>query len=132
MLDPIFADPRLAAVYDPLDPDRSDLDVYLAVARELGADSVLDIGCGTGTFACLLAAAGFTVTGIDPAEASLAVARSKPEAVRVSWIHGYADQAPPLGVDLVTMTGNVAQVFLTDAEWSSSPAARSPGPGSRR
>jgi SAM-dependent methyltransferase len=121
--DPIFSDPRLAAVYDPLDPDRSDLDVYLAIARELGARSVLDIGCGTGTFACMLAAAGFTVTGIDPAEASLAVARSKPGAGQVSWINGYAHQAQALGVDLATMTANVAQVFLTDADWSSALAA---------
>jgi SAM-dependent methyltransferase len=114
--DPLFADPRLAAVYDPLEPDRSDLDVYLAIARELGARSVLDIGCGTGTFAAMLAAAGFTVTGIDPAEASLAVARSKSAAV--TWIHGYAHEAPPLAVDLATMTANVAQVFLTETDWS--------------
>ncbi|MDQ3391600.1 MAG: class I SAM-dependent methyltransferase, partial [Actinomycetota bacterium] len=31
MADAIFEDPRLAQVYDPLDPDRSDLDVYVAV-----------------------------------------------------------------------------------------------------
>jgi len=28
MADPIFEHPRLAAIYDALDPDRSDLDVY--------------------------------------------------------------------------------------------------------
>jgi hypothetical protein len=33
-------------------------------------------------------------------------------------VHGYATDLPPLQVDLVTMTGNVAQVFLTDAEWA--------------
>ena len=52
--DAIFDDPRLAQVYDPLDPDRSDLDVYVDLVSELGARSVLDVGCGTGTFACLL------------------------------------------------------------------------------
>lgn len=117
MPDPIFEDPRLAAIYDPLDPDRSDLDVYAAIAAELGAHSVLDIGCGTGTFACLLAEAGYTVVGIDPARASLGVARSKAGADRVRWIHGYAPELPPLQVDLVTMTANVAQVFLTDEDW---------------
>jgi hypothetical protein len=30
---------------------------------------------------------------------------------------------PPVGADIVTMTGNVAQVFLTDAEWMSVLAA---------
>jgi 2-polyprenyl-3-methyl-5-hydroxy-6-metoxy-1,4-benzoquinol methylase len=76
--DAIFTEPRLAEIYDPLDPDRSDLDAYAAMAAEWGAQSVLDVGCGTGTLACLLARRGVQVTGIDPAAASLAVARRKP------------------------------------------------------
>jgi SAM-dependent methyltransferase len=115
--DALFDNPRLAAVYDPLDPDRGDLDVYAAIVRELGARTVLDIGCGTGTFACMLAAGGISVVGLDPAAASLAVARSKPGADEVRWIHGYACELPPLQMDLVTMTANVAQVFLTDDDW---------------
>ena len=118
MVDAIFAERRLAELYDPLDPDRGDLDVYAAMAAELGARSVLDIGCGTGTFACLLARRGLTVTAVDPAEASLEIARAKPGAERVRWVHGDATDLPPLRVDLVTMTANVAQVFLTDAEWA--------------
>jgi SAM-dependent methyltransferase len=118
VVDAIFAEPRLAAVYDPLDPDRGDLDAYVTMADEFGACSVLDIGCGTGTLACLLARRGLTVTAVDPAVASLAVARAKPGADRVRWVHGYATDLPPLQVELATMTGNVAQVFLTDAEWA--------------
>ncbi|GIH09689.1 methyltransferase [Rhizocola hellebori] len=117
MPDAIFEEPRLAQVYDPLDPDRSDLEGYAAIAAEFGAGSVLDIGCGTGTFACLLANRGLTVTGVDPARASLDVARAKPGAQKVTWIHGYATDVPPIQVDLVTMTANVAQVFLTDEAW---------------
>jgi SAM-dependent methyltransferase len=119
MVDPIFAEGRLAEVYDPLDPDRSDLDAYAAMVDEFGAHSVLDIGCGTGTLACLLARRGLTVTAVDPAEASLAVARTKPGAERVRWLHGYATDLPRLQVDLATMTGNVAQIFVTDREWAS-------------
>lgn len=118
MADAIFEEPRLAEIYDPLDPDRSDLDVYAAMADEFGARSVLDIGCGTGTFACLLAARGLEVIAVDPAAASLAVARRKPGADGVRWLHADAKALPPLQVDLVTMTGNVAQVFLTDQEWA--------------
>ena len=117
MPDPIFANPRLAEVYDPLDPDRRDLDPYVALADGFSAHSILDVGCGTGTFACLLAARGLEVTGVDPAEASLDVARRKPCADRVRWVLGDATTLPPLQVDLATMTGNVAQAFLGDDDW---------------
>lgn len=118
MPDAIFDDPRLARVYDPLDADRSDLDHYVAIAVELGARSVLDVGCGTGTFACMLAERGHAVIGVDPARASLDVAEGKPGADRVTWIFGDATTLPPLQVDAAFMTGNVAQVFLTDDEWT--------------
>lgn len=117
MPDPIFDDARLAAVYDPLDPDRSDLDAYAAMVEEFGARRVLDIGCGTGTFATLLAGRGLEVVGVDPAASSLQVARGKPDAEKVRWVHGVAADALPLRVDLAFMTANVAQVFLTDEEW---------------
>lgn len=115
----MFENPRLASVYDVLDPDRSDLDHYRAMAGEFGATSVLDIGCGSGLLARLLAEDGLTVTGVDPAAAMLDVARSRPGADLVRWIHGTVGALPQLAVDLVTMTGNVAQVFLTDEEWAS-------------
>jgi SAM-dependent methyltransferase len=116
--DAIFDDPRLAQVYDPLDPDRSDLDVYVDLVSELGATSVLDVGCGTGTFACMLAGRGIHVTAVDPAKASLDVARTKPGAGSVDWLLGDATTLPRLAVDAAFMTGNVAQVFLTDDEWA--------------
>jgi len=116
--DRAFADPLLAELYDPLDPDRSDLDVYAALAGELGARSVLDIGCGTGTLACLLAGRGVAVTAVDPAAASIEVARRKPGGRLVDWVVGETGSLPPLAVDVVTMTANVAQVFLTDAAWA--------------
>ena len=118
MADAIFEDPRLARVYDPLDPDRSDLDVYVELVDELRARSVLDIGCGTGTFACLLAQRGIDVTAVDPALAILDVARSKPGAAAVRWLHGDASSLPALRVDAAFMTANVAQVFVSDHDWA--------------
>jgi SAM-dependent methyltransferase len=124
--DALFAERRLAELYDPLDPDRSDLDAYAAMAEEFGASSVLDVGCGTGTLACLLAGRGRKVTAIDPASASLAVARRKPDADHVRWLHTDAAGLPALQVDLAVMTGNVAQVFVTDEEWAAALAAVRP------
>jgi SAM-dependent methyltransferase len=115
--DDIFEHPRLIAIYDALDPDRGDLDVYAAIAEGLGARRVLDLGCGTGTFALLLANRGFEVIGVDPAGGSLDVARAKPGSSRVHWIQGDATALPPMQVDLVTMTANVAQAIVDRLEW---------------
>lgn len=118
MADRIFEEPRMAQVADAIDGARSDLAVYSAIVTEFSARSVLDIGCGTGTLACMLALRGIAVTAVDPAEASLGVARAKPGADRVAWLRGTAENLPEsLDVDLAFMTGNVAQVFLTDEEW---------------
>ncbi len=108
----------MAAIYDALEPERPDLDAYLGMVTEFGAALVLDVGCGTGTLALLMAGRGVEVVGVDPALASLEVARGKPGAERVRWIHGDAAALPPLQVDLAVMTGNVAQVFVDDAEWA--------------
>jgi ubiquinone/menaquinone biosynthesis C-methylase UbiE len=118
MQDAIFAEPRLARIYDLWEGDRVDLPHYLSLVTELGAHSVLDVGCGTGNWACLLAERGCEVTGLDPAQASLDVAKAKPGAQCVRWIHGDVSSLPALAVDLATMTGNVSNVFLTEQEWS--------------
>ncbi|MEU2469252.1 class I SAM-dependent methyltransferase [Streptomyces sp. NPDC012486] len=112
-----FAHPRLAAIYDPLDPDRSDLNAYLQMADAFEAQRVLDIGCGTGVFALLLAGRGIEVVGVDPAQASIDVARTKRGSGRVRWICGDATNLPPLQVDLATMTANVAQEIADPQTW---------------
>ncbi|MER7775289.1 class I SAM-dependent methyltransferase [Streptomyces sp. NPDC096191] len=117
MADECFRHPRLAAVHDALDTERGDLDAYLRMAGEFGARRVLDIGCGTGVFALLLADRGIEVVGVDPAAASLDVARGKPGAARVRWIEGDAASLPPLRADLATMTANVAQAITGPRAW---------------
>ena len=125
MPDLIFADPRLARLYDALDGERTDLGHYVALVEELAGDPsgdlagcrVLDVGCGTGVLALLLADRGAEVIGVDPARASLDVARSKIGADRVRWVESDAARLPIIeDVDVVVLTGNVAQVF-SDDEW---------------
>ncbi len=65
----------------------------------------------------MLADAGLDVTGVDPATASVDVARAKPGAERVRWINGDATALPPLEVDLATMTGNAAQAIVDEHVW---------------
>ena len=53
---------------------------YVAERASLEGARVLDIGCGGGLLTESMAAAGATVTGIDPARASIEVARLHAEA----------------------------------------------------
>lgn len=115
--DAIFEHPRLASIYDALDGGDSDLQVYAAILDSLGVRTVADVGCGTGRLALLLAGRGLKAVGVDPAEGSLAVARAKPGADRVQWIHGDATALPTMDFDAVTMTGNVAQAITDPLDW---------------
>jgi SAM-dependent methyltransferase len=118
VVDAHFEHPRLVAIYDALDADRGDLAVYADRVRELDARSVLDVGCGTGTFALMLAGQRLRVVGVDPAAGSLAVARSKPGADAVTWVHGDVTALPALHIDVATMTGNVAQAIVRPDDWT--------------
>lgn len=116
MPDKIFTDPRLAAVYDLFNDGGEDVPFYVALAGETPG-RVLDVGCGTGRLACALAAKGHEVTGADPATAMLEAARRKPEAGKIAWVEGFADELDLAErFDLIVMTGHVFQVFLEDAE----------------
>jgi SAM-dependent methyltransferase len=117
MPDPIFSSPQLVTLYDMLEGERCDLEFYIQLVDKLAARRVVDIGCGTGAFAGLLASRGVEVIGLDPADASLTIARQRQEVKSAQWILGDTTCLPPLDADMATMTGNVAQVFLTDDDW---------------
>lgn len=113
MLDDIYTNGELAALYDSLNPAGEDSAFYL---RSAGTPKrVLDLGCGTGFLACMLAARGHTVTGVEPARAMLDIARSREGGGAVTWIEADA-RSLDLGerFDLIIMTGHVFQVFLSD------------------
>jgi ubiquinone/menaquinone biosynthesis C-methylase UbiE len=112
------SDPRLARLYDTVCSGRHDIDFYLALAHELGATTIVDVGCGTGLLATELAGRGHRVTGVDPSRTMLAVARSRPGHEQVEWIDGDATAVPALDAELAIMTGHVAQVFLDDSTWT--------------
>lgn len=117
-LDLHYTDPRLVDLYDSDNPRGVDTDFYVQLADDLQAHTILDFGCGTGLLTRELAVDGRRVIGIDPAAAMLAYARRQPGAERVQWIEGDASALGTTDADLVLMTGNVAQVFLDDAEWA--------------
>lgn len=128
-----YNDPRLVALYDLQNRWGADDDFFLTVADERPGSHILDLGCGTGRLTTALARAGHRVTGIDPARASLNVARRKPGAEAVTWIQGTVEDAPGNAFDLALMTSHVAQLFVEDAAWAETLGhlARALSPGGR-
>jgi SAM-dependent methyltransferase len=112
-----FNDPRLVVVYDAAFGWARDDDFFLSMAGEFGPAQVLDLGCGTGRLTLALAAAGHTVTGVDPARASLDAARRKPGAATVTWIEGTSAVLSEQPFGIAVMTSHVAQFLVTDEEW---------------
>jgi SAM-dependent methyltransferase len=111
-----FNDPRIAASYDAFSSSDAGMRFYLALAGTSPL-RILDIGCGTGVLACAFAERGHEVTGIDAADAMLAIARARPGCERVTWLNADARTFQlDTRFDLVAMTGHVFQEFLEDGE----------------
>jgi SAM-dependent methyltransferase len=114
-----FSDPRLVAIYDIVNAYTGDSQprFYSQLAAEIGAKSIVDLGCGTGLITCELAKQGYKLIGIDPAPAMIEMARRRECAGRVRWIVGDAGHIGESDAHLAIMTGHVAQFFLTDESW---------------
>lgn len=115
MVDRQFADSELAALYDLFHPweQRDDFRFYLPLV--MSAESVLDIGCGTGALLRAAREAGYTgrLCGLDPAAGMLEQARARSD---IEWVLG---DLPTVAwkheFDLVVMTGHAFQVFVDEA-----------------
>ena len=118
-----FEFPALAEVYDAEYGWGIADDYVLEFVNRQTTARVADVGCGTGRLTVALAAAGHTVAGVDPASASLARARNRPQGDSVRWILGTATALAPSVFDCVVMTAHVAQFLVTDEEWEESFAA---------
>ena len=83
--------------YEQIAPQLSEAtDVVLAQAALRAGERVLDLGCGTGTTALAAAATGAIVTGVDPAERLLEIARAAAEQTRApaTFVAGEAAELP--------------------------------------
>jgi ubiquinone/menaquinone biosynthesis C-methylase UbiE len=113
-----YNQPALAVVYDDENGWDASADFYRDLAQRIGAKTLLDLGCGTGTVTRgIVAANGGSGVGVDPAQPMLDVARQKTRDEPVEWVQGDA-RTIQLGrqFDLVIMTGHAFQAFLTEAD----------------
>ncbi|MGP8033665.1 MAG: class I SAM-dependent methyltransferase [Steroidobacteraceae bacterium] len=114
MVDLVFSDARLAALYDTLYPRPPSFDFYLPMI--LASRAVLDVGCGTGALLHEARRTGHSgrLCGLDPAPGMLEQARRRSD---IEWIRGEIAAARWVGeFDLVVMTGHAFQVLVTDEE----------------
>lgn len=121
MVDREFSEPILAELYDEFCAGRPDFAFYLPLV--MSAQSVLDVGCGTGELLRLARQQGHTgrLCGLDPAEAMLQVGRRRTD---VEWLLSDLSTFEwDREFDLIVMTGHAFQVFLDDEELRSSLAA---------
>ncbi len=111
-----YINPKLAQIYDLDSPWSQDRDFYLNIAGE-APKRILDLGCGTGLLCDAYAAKGHRVTGVDPAEAMLNIARQKKNGNEITWVQSKAqDFKSEQLFDAIIMTGHAFQVLLEDKD----------------
>ena len=117
----MYSDDDVAALYDAANPwDASDA-FYLAYV--MAAESVHDVGCGTGRLLHRARATGHTgrLCGVDPDIPSLNRARTRTD---IEWVAATAaDMAWRNEFDLAVMAGNAFQTLITDDDVHRSLAA---------
>jgi SAM-dependent methyltransferase len=109
-----YSDADAAALYDVLNRWGPSDDFYFTLLRDV--ESVLDVGCGTGTLLHHARQAGHTgrLCGVDPDRAMLDVARTHPG---IEWWEGTAASMTwTAEFDLAVMTGHAFQCLITDEE----------------
>lgn len=115
-LDEHYINPKLAQIYDLDSPWSKDRDFYLSLAGDT-PKRILDLGCGTGLLCEAYADNGHKVTGVDPAEAMLKIARQKKHANEITWVQSKAQNFKSEHLfDLIIMTGHAFQVLLEERE----------------
>ena len=112
-----YGDELLAAIYDDDNRDGPDHDYFRALADEVSASCITDLGCGTGILTVTLAKKGRRVTGIDPAAALLSHAAERPGGDQVEWRLGASELIDRDANDLIVMSGNVAMQII-DGAWT--------------
>jgi 2-polyprenyl-3-methyl-5-hydroxy-6-metoxy-1,4-benzoquinol methylase len=116
MTDKIYNKPHLAELYDLFNPWAADSTFYQQLT-DLPDAAILDLGCGTGLLTVELGRRASHVTGVDPAQAMLSIARERQGNQFVQWQLGDARTIRLCRkYDRIVCTGHAFQVFLSDTD----------------
>jgi SAM-dependent methyltransferase len=116
VVDCLFSEPNLAELYDLFCPSEHGADFRFYLPLVMPAETVVDVGCGTGELLHLARHAGHTgrLCGLDPAGAMLDQARTRSD---IEWILGdLASVDWDEGFDSSSLSGHAFQVFIEDDE----------------
>ena len=116
IFDAHYHNPKLAKLFDFSNGWSADRDFYLALAKP-EPQKILDLGCGTGLLCDAYAGLGHDVTGVEPSDTMLDIARTKPNASKIEWVLSTAQNyKTQKKFDLVVMTGHAFQVLFEAAD----------------
>ncbi len=111
--DTLYHDKNLVQFYDYDNPWLESYDVLIKWIKS--TDTVLDIGCGTGTLAAALITKCKTVYALDISEEMLAIAKEKTPSVQ--WIKASATAfSLQKKFDFIYLSGHSFQTLLNDQE----------------
>jgi ubiquinone/menaquinone biosynthesis C-methylase UbiE len=131
--------PAFTRLYDPILASAMREGRWRAeLLRRLGPDlpdggTVVDIGCGTGTFALALKerSPDARIVGVDGDEEILGLAQAKPGAAQIEWREGLAQElpVPDGGADVVTISLVLHHLLPEDKRRALAEARRIVKPG---
>lgn len=136
---PALGRPELTGAYDwairLLTREREWRSALLEQLAARDGDAILDVGCGTGTFALLVKkmAPGARVVGLDPDPAVLEIAAAKARAagVEIEWRQGFAHEADGSGSPFTKAVSSLVfhQVPMEEKRRGIEAMTRAVGPG---
>lgn len=131
-----FAQADVASAYDawfttPMGRvvDALEKRLIMRLARPMAGERALDVGTGTGHYACELAWRGLRVTGLDPSMNMLRIAGAK--ACGVTWQEGSAASLPYAAESFDLVLSVTALEFMPDPSQALTEMMRVLRPGGR-
>ncbi len=108
-----FSSDAYDLVYEHRDLEEAErcIDLIEQVAGPEPGDTILDVGCGRGRHALLLAERGYDVIGLDLSERALSVARSRAADAGLDVDFRVGDMREPVGTDCVDGVVNLFTTF---------------------